>query len=156
MENNKKTHGFTLIEMMIVVAVIGILAAIAVQKYGDMVRKTREGNVKSSLGSIRSAVNIYYSDNEGIFPNGPTGEDQSTLADNLTPKYFKEIPDVYVFPYHAITNTVDNVPDTEFIAADASDDGGWVYVADRSSTQWGFVAVECYHTDMKGSVWTSY
>ena len=64
----KSVKGFTLIELMIVVAIIGILAAIAIPKFADLVTKSKEAAVKGSLGSIRSALSIYYSDTEGIFP----------------------------------------------------------------------------------------
>ena len=61
--------GFTLIELMIVVAIIGILAAIAIPKFAQMLEKSREGATKGNLGAIRSAVSIYYGDKEGVWPN---------------------------------------------------------------------------------------
>jgi prepilin-type N-terminal cleavage/methylation domain-containing protein len=64
----KVAKGFTLIELMIVVAIIGILAAIAIPKFADLVTKSKEASIKGSLGTIRSAVSIYYSDQEGVYP----------------------------------------------------------------------------------------
>ncbi len=60
--------GFTLIELMIVVAVISILAVIALPKFGRMVQKAREARTKGNLGALRSAISIYYGDNDGFFP----------------------------------------------------------------------------------------
>ena len=66
MKKNKK--GFTLIELMIVVAIIGVLAAIAIPRFAQMLEKARDGSTKGNLGSIRSAIAIYYGDNEGVWP----------------------------------------------------------------------------------------
>src|SRR3954469_5908014 len=62
------SKGFTLIELMIVVAIIGILAAVAIPKFADLVTKSKEAAVKGSIGAVRSAVSIYYGDQEGAYP----------------------------------------------------------------------------------------
>jgi prepilin-type N-terminal cleavage/methylation domain-containing protein len=61
--------GFTLIELMIVVAIIGILAAIAIPRFGQMLEKSREGQTKGNLNSIHSAMMIYYGDQKGVWPS---------------------------------------------------------------------------------------
>ncbi len=63
-----KNKGFTLIELMIVVAIIGVLAAIAIPKFGQMLEKSREGATKGNLGSVKSASTIYYGDQQGLWP----------------------------------------------------------------------------------------
>ena len=56
-------HGFTLIEMMIVVAIIGILAAIAIPSYQDYVRKSRRTDATVLLSSIQQAQEKYRANN---------------------------------------------------------------------------------------------
>lgn len=60
---NKRTQkGFTLIELMIVVAIIGILAAIAIPAYNNYTKKARFSEVVASVASIKTAVEQCISD----------------------------------------------------------------------------------------------
>jgi len=80
--------GFTLIELMIVVAIIGILAAIAIPQFAQLISKSQEGATKGNLGTIRSALSIYYGDTEGRYP-----EEGSGLASLTTgAKYLASLP----------------------------------------------------------------
>ena len=54
--------GFTLLEMMIVVVIIGILAAVALPMYSSYVKKSRTAEAKAALGDIRQAQLAYYED----------------------------------------------------------------------------------------------
>lgn len=55
-----KQKGFTLIELMIVVAIIGIIAAIAYPSYRDSVNKTQRSDAMTSLSRLAAAQERYY------------------------------------------------------------------------------------------------
>lgn len=58
----KKQAGFTLIELMIVVAIIGILAAIAIPNFMSYQCKAKQAEAKSNLGNIRTAQEAYFAE----------------------------------------------------------------------------------------------
>jgi general secretion pathway protein G len=55
----KAEQGFTLLELMIVMMIIGVLAAIAVPSYLSVVRKGKEAVLKEDLHTMRSAIDSY-------------------------------------------------------------------------------------------------
>jgi type IV pilus assembly protein PilA len=64
-------QGFTLIELMIVVAIIGILAAIALPAYQDYTKRAHVSEGMSLASGAKTAVTEYYSSN-GTWPSGNT------------------------------------------------------------------------------------
>ena len=79
MKLNSKERGFTIIELMIVVAIIVILVAVAYPRFIVMLEKAREGATKANLATLKSAINIYYNDQAGIWPSDLTGSFKNYL-----------------------------------------------------------------------------
>ena len=68
MHTNKNAKGFTLIELMIVVVIIGILAAIAIPQYNKYVARTQVAEAFRFLSQAKQALTLYYQEN-GAFPD---------------------------------------------------------------------------------------
>ena len=67
----KLQQGFTLIELMIVVAIIGILAALAVPAYQDYTIRSKVSEAASLASAARTAVDVYYSENGTLRASAP-------------------------------------------------------------------------------------
>jgi type IV pilus assembly protein PilA len=61
---NRKREGFTLIELMIVVAIIGILAAIAIPQFSSYRQRAYDAAAKSQLKNLATAQEDYYVEND--------------------------------------------------------------------------------------------
>ena len=150
---------------MIVVAIIGVLASIAIPKFSDLLRKSGEGQLKGNLGALRSALSIYYADMEGQYPY-----DLWSLTTNG--KYVAKMPSIQVPSFHAKTSVIrHNLAPNGFGCGSPYmlDTGEWAYWSDDGSICGGVIPaggqrartkgelwVLCSHTDTKGSTWTEY
>jgi general secretion pathway protein G len=134
---------------MIVVAILGILAAVAIPKFSDLLIKSKESTVKGSLGSVRSALSIYYSD-VGDYPS------DVTVGLTTNSHYMAEIPLVTIpavlansNPGHSAATGAKNVVTVD----DDVPNGVFAYM---NSTSLGLLAINCSHMDTKGTVWSAY
>jgi prepilin-type N-terminal cleavage/methylation domain-containing protein len=139
-------RGFTLIELMLAVAIIGILAAVALPMMGEMIRRSQEGTTRGNLGTLRSALSIYYGDTEGVYPNDNLN---SLFAEN---KYLDHPLIKYTPPYHPPGYEIGNGTYTDMITSHAA----WFYVSDNASPDFGKVVVNCVHQDLQDRIWSSY
>lgn len=81
----KNQWGFTLIELMIVVAIIGILAALAIPMYLDYSTRSQIAAGLSVAGGAKSAVTEFYQE-RGVFPNN-NAEAGLAAADEISGNY---------------------------------------------------------------------
>ena len=120
-----KEKGFTLIELMIVVAILATLSAIAIPKFTLMIEKSREGSTKGNLGAIRSAASLYYGNNNGLWPTTL----ETTPPFSFSP-YLSEVPAVVVtgvFINGAPSPAGTNVNYTSYGMAPTGALSGWLY-----------------------------
>lgn len=87
----RSRKGFTLVELMIVVAIIGILAAIAIPNFLNFRLKAKSSEAKSNLGAIRSTEVAYYAEwsmwvgNQTYTPTGDrTGNGNKVIWDDTS------------------------------------------------------------------------
>ena len=107
MRNSQK--GFTLIELMIVVAIIGILAAIAIPNFMNYQCKAKQSEAKSSLGNIRSMQEAYFAEWDTYSAIGPIG-----FETKGTPRYSYSVTTANTTGYtaRATTTNLNGTTDT--------------------------------------------
>jgi len=112
----KSSSGFTIVELLIVIVVIAILAAITIVAYNGIQQRARDGERRTEMQTIEKALALYFIDN-GSYPTctntvyvpGTTGGgcNFTVITSSLVPKYISAMPtdplnssnDKYMYAY---------------------------------------------------------
>lgn len=136
--------GFTLIELMIVVAIIAILAAVAVPKFGDQIKKSKDAKGLAVIGALRSASSVYYVDHDGV----ASTDIRTTLTDEIDDASADLVTDGTSNGALVVVGTNENrgtLGDDTHVHLDAPNgDDGTIAISDENGT------------DTKGTSWAAY
>ena len=83
----RKSAGFTLIELMVVIVIVAILAAIALPSYQQYIQRGKITEATSNLSSARLQLEKYYADNRK-YDNGTAGTCGVTMPSGASARYF--------------------------------------------------------------------
>ena len=77
----KVKSGFTLVEILIVVVILGILAAVVIPQFTDASVSAKESSLKSNLQTVRGQIELYKAQHTGALPGADSG---TTFIEALT------------------------------------------------------------------------
>ncbi len=120
LKNNQS--GFTLIELVMIIVILGILAAVAIPKYQDLSSEAKDAAARSSLGSLRSGITIFYANEAvkngtAVWPTISELETSGTVMAQALPKN----------PYQLSGNAPDSVVTGVTKGVIVGTRGGWAY-----------------------------
>jgi len=133
--------GFTLIELMIVVAIIAILAAIAIPSYSNYITRSKLTDAQNNLSAYRVAMEQYYQDNRQYGSGGNCG---------ITPSNTK------YFTYSCALTTVNSLPGYTFTATGISgtQTNGFAFTIDQNNTH-ATTGANGWYTGTMGNCWVT-
>jgi type II secretion system protein G len=123
-------RAFSLVELMIVLAILGILAAIVLPHFRSQASQAKEAVAKDNLRMLRGAIELYTAQHKGV-PPGYQEDDVGSEPDStyfyqqtvLSGNYFRKI---HENPFNNL-NTMSMIGNSQSFPAAATGGYGWIY-----------------------------
>lgn len=161
----RNSRGFSILELILVLACVGLMAGITIPKWTTWLDRSREAYNKGKFAAVRQAISLYYADNGREFP---------VTLPALVPKYMAEMPALRA------TSRMEGLHETSFIPDGATGARGvapWrtlpkflesrhayfaafpdhsVYYLNYRPGLYGEVHWSCTHRDTRGIPYSTY
>lgn len=76
----RSNQGFTLVELIIVIIILGILAALAIPQFSASTDDAKKATLQGNLAVLRNAINLYYHQHNSVYPGAVDEADGSTAV----------------------------------------------------------------------------
>jgi len=145
--NNWLAVVLSILGVVVIVGYLGALLFLESDRYKELIIKSREGSARGNALILMSAINVYYGDNEGVFPK---------TLDELIPKYIKEIPKITLGDKTWAgdgknTWKLDPTPLDHITEADIDNSTTWIYNNEK-----GLITINKTGLDLKGVPYSEY